>query len=87
MTANLKPASAGTPAAEEARRRLGGVLRWLALLDVTVVVIVVSLAVAMGPLHMTTAEFLAGVLTGVGAVLAARIALAVRLRRAATVTR
>lgn len=66
-----------------ARRQLRRVLRTLALLDVSVVVLVVLLAVAKSALQWSTEEFLILVLSGIVLVLAARVALAISLRRKA----
>jgi hypothetical protein len=64
-----------------ARRQLGRVLGLLALLDISVVVLVVGLAIAWSRLHFPTAYLLALVLIGVGAILAARVWMGVRLKR------
>lgn len=68
-------------AVRRARAQLRRVLRILAVLDVSVVLLVILLAVAKSVLRWTDDEFLLLVLTGVVLVLAARIALAVNLRR------
>ena len=64
-----------------ARRQLRRVLALMALLDAGVLVIVVGLALARESLGLSTIGFLIAVLSGVGVILAARLAMAVRLRR------
>lgn len=49
-------------------------------MDVSVILVVVGLAEARSALGLTTDEFLASLLGGAGLILAARVALAVRLR-------
>lgn len=69
-----------TAAGSTARRQLRRVLLLLALMDVSVILVVVGLAEARSALGLTTDEFLASLLGGAGLILAARVALAVRLR-------
>ncbi|MFZ0831055.1 MAG: hypothetical protein WCB18_01735 [Thermoplasmata archaeon] len=64
-----------------ARRQLRHVLLELALLDTSVLVLVIGLAVAWAKLHFPTLELLALILVGVGTILCLRVALAVRLKR------
>jgi hypothetical protein len=64
-----------------ARRQLGRVLTLLAFLDITVVVLVVVLAIAWSRLHFPTPYLLTLVLVGIGAILAARVWMGVRLKR------
>jgi len=64
-----------------ARRQLRRVLLLLAILDTSVLVLVVGLAVAWSRFHIPTPYFLALVLAGVGAILVARIALGIRHKR------
>jgi hypothetical protein len=75
----------GNPSVEgarrTARRQLGRVLAALAILDVSVVILVVGLAVAWSRFHLPTLYFLALVLSGVSAILLARVALGIRLKR------
>jgi hypothetical protein len=53
----------------------------LAMLDISVVVLVVGLAVAWSRLHFATLYLLTFVLIGVGAILTARVWIGVRLKR------
>jgi hypothetical protein len=64
-----------------ARRQLRRVLLVLAAMDVGVLVIIVVLAVAAVLLHLTNLELLGLIVAGLGAIIGARVALAVRLRR------
>jgi hypothetical protein len=64
-----------------ARRQLRQVLLLLAILDSSVLALVVGLAVAWSRLQFPTPYFLVLVLGAVGGVLAVRIALGVRLKR------
>ncbi len=64
-----------------ARRQLRRVLGVLALLDTSVLIIVVGLAIAWTHFHFPTLDFLALVFVTVGGVLIARVALGVRLKR------
>ncbi|MGC2290184.1 MAG: hypothetical protein WA688_10080 [Thermoplasmata archaeon] len=64
-----------------ARRQLSRVLILLAFLDTSVLVLVVGLSLAWSRFHIPTPYFLGLVLGGVAAILAARVALGVRLRR------
>jgi hypothetical protein len=66
-----------------ARRQLGRVLMLLAILDTSVIVVVLVLAVAWSRYHLSTPYFLALLLVSVGAVIAARVAIGVRLKRRA----
>jgi hypothetical protein len=68
-------------ATSTARRQLRRVLVLLGVLDVSVLVIVVGLARAQEFLDLSTAEFLAAVLGGVGLILTIRLLMAIRLRR------
>jgi len=77
------PARPESAASADARRQLGRLMRWLAVLDISVVAWVVLLALAWSVWHFRTVVFLVGVLVGVGAVLAVRVALAVQLHRKA----
>jgi hypothetical protein len=74
-----------TPSADEARvkarRQLRRVLLILALLDASVLVVVIGLAVAWARLHFPTSYFLALVLGTVSAILLVRVALGIRLKR------
>lgn len=73
------------PSTEEARararRQLRQLLGLLALLDTTVLVVVVGLAIAWSRFHLPTLDFLALVFVTVGTVIVARVALGVRLKR------
>ena len=64
-----------------ARRQLARVLVWLALLDSSVLVLVVSLAVIWSRYHVPAPVILTLVLGGVGTIILVRIALGVRLKR------
>ena len=64
-----------------ARRQLGQVLTVLAVLDTSVLVLVIGLAVAWSRLRFPVAELLGMMLGGVAAILILRMALAVRLKR------
>jgi NhaP-type Na+/H+ or K+/H+ antiporter len=74
-----------TPSADAARatarRQLRRVLLILAGLDTSVLVVVIGLAVAWARLHFPTSYLLALVLGTVSAILLARVALGVRLKR------
>jgi hypothetical protein len=63
-----------------ARRQLNRLLVVLAILDASVLVLVVGLALAWARFHIPTIYFLAFVLSGVGAILAVRVSLGVRLK-------
>jgi hypothetical protein len=69
------------PASARARRQLGRVLFILALLDVSVIVWVIVVALAAPPLGLAGLVLLLAILLGVGGILGIRIWLAVRLRR------
>lgn len=64
-----------------ARRQLRRVLLVLAGLDAGVLVAIVVLAVAASIFRLTNLELLALIVAGLGAILATRVALAVRLKR------
>jgi hypothetical protein len=70
-------------ASVRARRQLRRVLVVLAAMDAGVLVTIVVLAVASMLLRLTNFELLALIITGLGAIIGARVALAVRLRRRA----
>jgi hypothetical protein len=73
------------PAPEEARmkarRQLRQVLLLLALLDTSVLALVIGLAVAWAHLRFPTVELLGLMLGGVTTILCIRVAVAVRLKR------
>lgn len=76
----------GEPAApadvvRKARRQLRRVLWVLAAMDAGVLVTIVALAVAAFVLRLTNLELLLLIVAAVGAIIGARVALAVRLRR------
>jgi len=60
---------------------LGTVLRLLGILDLSVIVWVLGIAVGAGALGLNNLELLAAILLGVGTILGLRIWLAVRLKR------
>lgn len=64
-----------------ARRQLRQVLLVLAVLDTSVLVLVIGLAVAWSRLRFPTAELLGLMLGGVAGILSLRVGLAVRLRK------
>jgi hypothetical protein len=64
-----------------ARRQLGRVLMLLAILDTSVIIVVLVLAVAWSRYHLSTPYFLALLLVSVGTVIAVRVAIGVRLKR------
>jgi hypothetical protein len=64
-----------------ARRQLRRVLTLLAILDTSVVALVVGLAVVWARYHPPTPFIVAPVLGGVSAILLTRVALGVRLKR------
>jgi threonine/homoserine/homoserine lactone efflux protein len=66
-----------------ARRQLGRVLMLLAILDTSVIVVVLVLAVAWSRYHLSTPYFLALLLVSVGCVIAARVGIGIRLKRRA----
>lgn len=68
-------------ASGRARRQLRRVLLVLAAMDASVLIIVVVLAAASVDLRLTNLELLALIVGGLGAIIGARVALAVRLRR------
>lgn len=68
-------------AQQKARRQLRQVLLVLALLDTSVLVLVIGLAVAWARLRFPTVELLGLILGGVAIILGIRIAMAVRLKR------
>jgi hypothetical protein len=74
-----------TPPADEARitarRQLRKVLVVLAVLDTSVLVVVVGLAVTWARYHIPAAYFVALILVAVAGILLARVALGVRLKR------
>jgi hypothetical protein len=76
---------ATSPATEEARqtarRQLGQVLWVLAVLDTSVLVLVIGLAIAWSRLRFPTPELLGLMLGGVASILCLRVFLAVRLKR------
>ena len=65
----------------KARRQLRRVLGLLAILDAGVLVLVLVLAAAWSRFHLPTPYFLGLLLGGVAAILMARVALGVRLKR------
>jgi hypothetical protein len=73
--------AAGGDAGVRARRQLRRVLLVLAAMDVGVVATIVLLAVAAVLLRLTNLELLGLIVAGLGAIIGARVALAVRLRR------
>jgi hypothetical protein len=73
--------SATEQARSRARFQLRRVLIVLAILDTSVLVVVIGLAVAWSRYHLPTAYFLTLVLVAVGGILTARVALGVRLKR------
>jgi hypothetical protein len=83
---NPDPAS-GSPSvpspgsARKARRQMGRVLLFLAVLDASVVVSVVVLAELSAYLGLTTLAFLGLMLLGIAIVLGVRVGMAVRLRQ------
>jgi hypothetical protein len=66
-----------------ARMQLGRVLTLLAILDTSVVVLVVGLAIAWSRLHFPTLYLVTFLLVGIGGILGARIWMGVRLKRRA----
>jgi hypothetical protein len=78
-----EPSAAIPPdsASLRARRQLGRVLLLLAVLDVGVLVTVVLLAVLATAYRFTNLELLVLVVAGLGAIIGARVALAVRLKK------
>ena len=60
---------------------MGTVLRLLGILDLSVIVWVLGIAVGAGALGLNNLELLAAILLGVGTILGLRIWLAVRLKR------
>jgi len=80
MSAVAGPASPPN-AGQRARRQLGTVLRLLGILDLSVIVWVLGIAVGAGALGLNNLELLAAILLGVGTILGLRIWLAVRLKR------
>ncbi len=77
--------STGPPASSDAgaraRRQLGRVLKLLGVLDLSVIVWVLGIALSAHALGLSNLELLSAIFTGVGAILGLRIWLAVRLRR------
>lgn len=70
-----------TEARVAARRQLARVLIVLAVLDVSVLVLVVGLAVAWSRLKFPTFELLGFMVGGIATILLVRVALGVRLKR------
>jgi len=68
-------------AAPRARRQLGRVLTLLGILDLSVVVWVIGLAVSASRLGLSGIQLLALIVAGIAAILGIRIWLAIRLRR------
>jgi len=68
-------------ASARARRQLGRVLLVLGALDLTVLVAIIGLLLAAPRLGLSPLALLGVILVGVGAVLATRVWLAVRLHR------
>ena len=68
-------------AGARARRQLGRVLKLLGVLDLSVIVWVLGIALSAQALGLNNLELLAAILVGVGTILGLRIWLAVRLRR------
>jgi len=81
LTSTATEGSSRTEASLRARRQLRRVLSVLALLDTLVLVSVVVLAEARASAGLTTPEFLSLILGAVGAIIAVRVALAVRLKK------
>jgi chromate transport protein ChrA len=81
----LKITAPGPPVTNEAsvraRHQLRRVLLVLAAMDVGVLVTIVVLALASVLLHLSSVELLGLIVAGLGAIIGARVALAVRLRR------
>lgn len=73
--------AAPADAVRKARRQFRRVLWALAAMDAGVLVTVVVLAVAAFVLRLTNLELLFLIVVGLGAIIGARVALAVRLRR------
>jgi len=81
LTSTATEGSSRIEASLRARRQLRRVLSVLALLDTLVLVSVVVLAEARASAGLTTPEFLSLILGAVGAIIAVRVALAVRLKK------
>jgi hypothetical protein len=77
----VSKSGSGEAARTVARRQLGRVLALLAVLDVSVLVFVVGLALAWARFRFPVEYFLTFILVGVGGFLIARFAIGVRLKR------
>jgi hypothetical protein len=81
----MSPTGSDSPseAGPRARRQLGRVLTILGVLDLSVVVWVLAIALSAHALGFNNLELLVAILAGVGTILVLRIWLAIRLRRRA----
>lgn len=77
------PSQSADQARVKARHQLRRVLLLLAILDTSVLVVVIGLAVAWDRFHFPVAYFVALVVGAVSGILLVRVALGVRLKRRA----